>query len=184
MPPETTPQNSNNPTDMIEGSEHVLVVVRKHWAGIVGIYAIATLLAVALIGLAVVVLPQMNLSYQSNVLLALSAVVVVGAFMLILATMIYVYHQSKLTLTDQSLVQVIQRSLFNCKTSRLSMSNVEDVNVEQTGVIANIFGYGTLTVQTAGEEDNFVFTYCPTPNIYAERILEARQSYARQHPGI
>jgi uncharacterized membrane protein YdbT with pleckstrin-like domain len=100
----------------------------------------------------------------------------------ILFVMAYVYHQSRLTLTDKSCVQVIQRNLFNKKISRLSMSNVEDVNVDQRGIIASLFNYGTLTVQTAGEEDNFLFTFCPSPNLYAERILEARQAYAQQHP--
>lgn len=61
------------------------------------------------------------------------------------------------------------------------MSNVEDVNVEQRGIAAHLFNYGTLTVQTAGEEDNFVFSQCPNANIHAEQILEARQAYARQH---
>jgi uncharacterized membrane protein YdbT with pleckstrin-like domain len=76
-------------------------------------------------------------------------------------------------------VQIIQRSLFNKKVSRLSMSNVEDVNAEQKGIIASMLGYGTLTVQTAGEEDNFVFSFCPNPNFYAEKILEARQAYVQ-----
>ena len=92
---------------------------------------------------------------------------------------VYVYHKSSLTLTNKSCVQLVQRTLFNKKISRLSMSNVEDVNVEQKGVISSMLGFGTLTIQTAGEEDNFVFTFCPSPNTYAEKVIEARQAYVR-----
>jgi uncharacterized membrane protein YdbT with pleckstrin-like domain len=77
------------------------------------------------------------------------------------------------------LVQIIQKSLFIRKISRLSFSNVEDVTAEQRGILASIFNYGTLLIQTAGTEDNFEFKYCPTPNKYADEIIEARQRYAR-----
>jgi uncharacterized membrane protein YdbT with pleckstrin-like domain len=75
----------------------------------------------------------------------------------------------------------MQKTLFNRKVSRLSMSNVEDVNEEQRGIIASIFNYGTLTVQTAGTEDNFIFTMCPNPAQLADKIIEARQAYAKSH---
>jgi guanylate kinase len=59
------------------------------------------------------------------------------------------------------------------------MSNVEDVSEEQRGILASIFSYGTLTVQTAGEMENFIFTLCPNPAALADRIIEARQAYAQ-----
>jgi hypothetical protein len=68
--------------------------------------------------------------------------------------------------------------LFIRKVSRLSMANVEDVTAEQRGILATIFNYGTLTIQTAGTMENFIFTYCPRPNDFAHRVLEARQAYA------
>jgi predicted GNAT family acetyltransferase len=59
------------------------------------------------------------------------------------------------------------------------MSNVQDVAAEHKGFLATIFNFVTLTVQTAGEEDNFIFPYCPNPDFYADKILEARQAYAK-----
>jgi uncharacterized membrane protein YdbT with pleckstrin-like domain len=82
-----------------------------------------------------------------------------------------------LLVTDMNLVQILQKGLFVRKVSRLSMSNVEDVTAEQKGILPTIFNYGTLTVQTAGEMENFVFPYCPNPNKYADRILDARQAF-------
>jgi len=90
-----------------------------------------------------------------------------------------VYRGCRLLITDRNLVMITQRSLFNRKISRLSMSNVEDVNVEQRGVLPSILNYGILTIQTAGEIDNFIFKFCPQPNDYAQKILEARERYVK-----
>src|SRR5205085_12316471 len=106
------------------------------------------------------------------------ATVVIALTSLMVFVAIYVYTQCRILVTNKNLVQILQKTLFNRKVSRLSMSNVEDVNAEQRGILATIFNYGTLTVQTAGEMDNFIFTLCPNPNKYAEQILEAREAYA------
>jgi len=183
MQPKQASVAPNDATDLIEGEEHVLGVIHKNWIGLFGIYAMAVAALVALVALAFFVLPDLQLSSDA-LRLAIAAAIAVTVFLVALIyVIIYVYEQSKLTLTDKSLVQMIQRGLFNKKISRLSMSNVEDVNVEQRGILSHIFNYGTLTVQTAGQEDNFIFSQCPNANAYAEHILEARQAYARHHPG-
>lgn len=141
----------------------------------------ATAAIVAILALVVALSPDTFNADSVNISPALSAIIVVGAtlLVLILFTATYVYRQSRLLVTDRSLVQIIQKTLFNKKVSRLSMSNVEDVSEEQRGFLASFFNYGTLTVQTAGTEDNFVFTLCPNPTKLADRIIEARQAYAK-----
>lgn len=177
----TSSPNPNDATDLIENNDRVLAVVRKHWIGIAGMCILAVVAAITAVVLGVFVIPDLKLSSEA-LRLATAGAIIAGIFMVVIFyVVIYVYEQSKLTLTDRSIVQMVQKGLFNRKTSRLSMSNVEDVNVEQRGLAAHIFNYGTLTVQTAGEEDNFVFSQCPNANVYAEQILEARQAYARHH---
>jgi hypothetical protein len=51
-------------------------------------------------------------------------------------------------------------------------------DLEQRGILASILGYGTLMIQTAGERENFDFTFCPSPNTLADQIIEERQKYA------
>ena len=179
LPPTTSPVDA---ADLIENNDQVLGVIHRHWIGLVGMYILAAAAAITLVLLGIFVIPDLKLSSDAIHLATVAAVVAAIFLAIIFYVIVYVYEQSKLTLTDKSLVQMIQRGLFNKKISRLSMSNVEDVNVEQRGIIAHLFNYGTLTVQTAGEEDNFVFSQCPNANIYAEQILEARQTYARHHP--
>ncbi|HVO86663.1 MAG TPA: PH domain-containing protein [Candidatus Binatia bacterium] len=177
MQPTNPIQPPSEDDDLLGHDEQVLVVIHQHWAGAAEIYGLAIFSLLSLVILGFFVIPGLNLSAQTAALATSLAIFVIGLFLAVLMAAIYIYHKSSLTLTDRSIVQLVQRTLFNRKFSRLSMSNVEDVNCEQKGVIANMLGYGTLTVQTAGEEDNFVFKFCPTPNIYAERILAARQAY-------
>ena len=151
--------------ELLVAGEHVVVIVRKHIIGLIFIYL------QALVGL-------IALQSQSNRLIV--GLVLLGVTILILFLFVatYVYRASRLLVTDKNLIQISQKSLFIRTVSRLSMSNVEDVSADQRGILATIFNYGTLHIQTAGERPNFDFRYCPTPNKYADQVLEARQAFA------
>lgn len=173
----------NSDEKFIEPGEQLVTVVHRHAIGIVGIYiemlgGIATIIIVA----ALVVAGIFGTTSKTvNGLVAAGAVLVIGFIVALLIISLYVYRQSKIIVTDQSLVSVVQKALFGRKIARLSMSDVEDVTAEQGGLLPTMFNYGTLTIQTAGEEDNFVFPLCPNPNNFADQILEARQAYVREH---
>jgi hypothetical protein len=40
-----------------------------------------------------------------------------------------------------------------------------------------MLGYGSLLIETAGEQENFHFDYCPHADHYAKLVLEARQQF-------
>lgn len=184
-PSEIPPGASKADCDLLESDEHIVTVVHRHPIGIVAIYIEALLGTIAIIGLMLVVAPSFmdNLSGESYSLFIAGVIMAVALLSLILFIATYVYRQSRLIVSDKSLIQIIQRGLFIRKVSRLSMSNVQDVAAAHNGFLATIFNFGTLTVQTAGEEDNFVFPYCPNPDFYADKILDARQAYARSEEG-
>jgi len=167
--------------DMLEPGECVLKVVRRSVIGLVAIYLTAIIAVAAIVSLVIVISPSTFETSGSNDSGSLSAIFGVSAVLLalILFTVTHIYRQSKLLVTDRSLVQIMQKTLFIRKVSRLSMSNVEDVSEEQRGILASIFNYGTLTVQTAGTMENFIFTLCPSPAALADRIIEAREAYAK-----
>lgn len=167
---------------LLEPGEQLVTVVRRHPIGIIGIYAEmgSGILAIIVIVLLVIYSFFPGLSGSTKGLIAAIALFIVAFMVGVLFISLYVYHQCRLIVTDKSVVQVLQRALFNRKISRLSMSNVEDVNVTQRGILQTWLNYGTLTIQTAGHLDNFVFTYCPDPDSYANRVLEARQQFVRQ----
>ena len=177
-PPITVPQSTS---DMLLPDEHVVTIVHRTIIGLIFIYLEALVAVVALIALVILVFPTLfsSLSANSNALLVAGAVFGLALLFFILFLVTYIYRQNRFILTDKSLVQTLQKTLFIRKVSRLSMSNVEDVNANQQGIFQTIFNYGTLNIQTAGTIDNFVFPYCPDPNTFCEQILAAREAYAK-----
>ena len=62
----------------------------------------------------------------------------------------------------------------------ISLEDIEDVFSEQKGVFANIFGYGELQIETAGESVDIIFGLCPNPHRVTDIILGAKDNYARK----
>jgi hypothetical protein len=185
VPPPITGLSKNAQEDLLEPGECVLTVVRRSFIGLLGIYLVATLAFGAIVTLFITLSPNGFDTSEGLLEGGANSIIAVAALLLalILFTVTYIYRQSRLLVTDRSLVQIMQKTLFIRKVSRLSMSNVEDVSEEQRGVLAHLFNYGTLIVQTAGEMENFIFTLCPNPARLADRIIEARQAYAQSVDG-
>lgn len=168
--------------DYVEEDELLVTIVHRHPVGIILIYLEAFVAILAIGFLMTMVFPSLlnGFNSQSGGLLTALALLGVGIVALVLFVATYIYRQNRILVTDRSLVQVLQKGLFIRKVSRLSMSNVEDVTAEHRGILSTIFNYGVLNIQTAGERENFLFSWCPEPDTYADRILEARQAYAER----
>jgi len=165
---------------LLEDGEQVLMVVHKSIIVLIGLYLEVLLAVAAFVGLFLVTRPTTldDLIASQSVTSLIIAVLIVTLIVFILVLVTFIYLENQLIITTRSLIQVTQRGPFSHKASRLSFSNVEDVSANQSGLLATIFNYGTLLVQTAGTMDNFNYTYCPDPNHFAHEILEARQAYA------
>ena len=169
----------------IPQGNHEILVIKRHPFGLVALY----LQAIVGIGLALGVIFFLVSSIltgdtRSKVLpylLIISLVVaaLVGMY-LVIAT--YIYRQSRWIVTDDSIQQKLQRGLFSHQSSELSMANIEDVTADQKGILAELFGFGTLKAETAGELPYFHFLYCPTPDKYAKIILAARERFINEDP--
>ena len=167
----------------IDSDETKLLEVRRAPIGIILQYVAAGLILIAGFIIVAIALPQLgNLSSEAKqtaaILVGCGGVLVV--LYLVVATTIY--RESYLVVTDRNITQALQLGLFRRKVSQLSLANIEDVTSDQNGLIQSIFGYGTLKVETAGEQDNFYFYYCPRPNVVAKEILDARERYISRDP--
>ena len=100
----------------------------------------------------------------------LSFLVLVGGYIAA-----WVYMRSSIILTSEKIVQLIQRNIFDRKVSQLSIGDVQDVTVIQKGILSRIFKYGTLIVETAGEQANYTFNYVPFPYECSKEIVGAHE---------
>lgn len=180
-------QRVGNDLSVMQPGERVICNIKRHPIGIIAIYvAIGFMLAVssaAVFG----GLPSLASSSASKD--SITAIGAAAFFMLTLGGFIYaliatkVYWGNKWVVTSDSVTQINQRSLFKRESAQLAMGNIEDVTAEQNGILAHVFNYGVIKVETAGHREKFVFLFCPNPNFYAQQILTARETVGQTRPG-
>ena len=168
--------------DHVDEDEVKLCEVSKHPFGIIVIYLFTALGMGTGLGLAYFLIPSVveDTDFAFGIANIFAGVVMVVALLImVIATIIY--RQNRIIVTDRNITQTLQYGLFSRKVSQLNLVNVEDVTSEQDGVLPTVFDYGVLKVETAGEQVNFVFNFCPRPGYYAKIILEAREKMLGQH---
>lgn len=175
----TEPYNS---IEAIDSDEVKISEFRKHPFGLVLIYLQFGVGIILALGLLLFLLPEYlgDQSAALNALLLVVSVVIIAFIALLMLVATYIYRMNKLIISDQNITQVAQKGLFNRQISELSLANVEDVTAEKNGFFATIFNYGVLRVETAGEQNNFHFTYCPNPDYCGKVVLDARQSFIQK----
>jgi uncharacterized membrane protein YdbT with pleckstrin-like domain len=74
--------------------------------------------------------------------------------------------------TNQRIIDIEQEGLFSRTIAELNLTRVQDVESVVKGIFATMFNYGTVIIQTAGEERNFIFKKIPDPHSVRHHILE------------
>jgi hypothetical protein len=177
QPPE--PQTPTpNPLSVMQPGERIIFELKRHPIGILTIY-IATGLVLTVLGIMAFAIGPGLVSSANQGQVNTIVGGLFGFFTLLcllfnfIATV--VYWGNRWILTDDSITQISQASLFKKETSSLGLESLEDVTVEQYGILPHLFNYGTLKAETAGHRSKFVFNYAPNPNYYAQKILEAHE---------
>ncbi|MBP9820554.1 PH domain-containing protein [Candidatus Saccharibacteria bacterium] len=161
-----------------EADEKVLFVLKQHPFGIILIYIISIAAFIIALSMTSYLLPSLFTS-ASEVYVLWFVIALVAALILFVVLILssFVYNQSRFTLTNKKIVQITQKSIYERKISHLSLANIEDVTSNQRGILANMFNFGTIKVETAGEQANFIFVLCPDPHRVARIILESKDNF-------
>lgn len=164
-------------------NEELITEIRKHPFGLfivqlIGAFVILTLLVLTIFIAQVdmsEVSGDINTGLFKSLGIVLSFIAIIGA---IIGTVIavYLYKSNVIYVTSEKIAQVLYQSLFHRKISQLSIGDVQDVTVKQSGIFAHIFNYGTLVIETAGEQQNYTFTYVPEPYKYSKLIVGSHES--------
>jgi uncharacterized membrane protein YdbT with pleckstrin-like domain len=93
------------------------------------------------------------------------------------------YYLDVWIITDQKMVDVDQVSLFKREISTLQLDKIQDVTVEVHGLIPTILHFGSLHVQTAGDQREFVIHNIAKPQLVKDILSSAIEEYNREHFG-
>lgn len=165
-----------------------MLEIRKHPFGLVLIevsgFFISAIMVGVLIGLSLL-LDDLGLVQDPGLLSTIQPVLILVALLLGLlgigATFVagWVYRNNVIFVTTEKIAQVLYANLIDRKVSQLSIGDVQDVTVSQKGLFSRLFSYGTLVIETAGEQQNYTFTYVPNPYESSQVIVGSHEKNLR-----
>jgi len=90
------------------------------------------------------------------------------------------YYLSVQIVTTERIIDVAQTGLFGREVNELSYDKIEDATHKQNGILATMFNFGDVIIQTAASASSktsgFVFKNIPNPAETHKIIMEARQA--------
>ena len=167
--------------------EYVIRAVRRHPIGLimplsVGVLLIAAAMSVLVyyeeIAEAVPVLGQLG-GFQ-GLFLPVVALIVLFAFLMFISW--YVYTSNRFFLTNESVIQEIQPSIFSHQEQTVSLGNIEDASYTKKGILQQILDYGDIRLSTEGDETTYRFSYVAHPKEHIAHLNNAVEAFKNGRP--
>ncbi|HBK35059.1 hypothetical protein A2239_03410 [Candidatus Uhrbacteria bacterium RIFOXYA2_FULL_40_9] len=90
------------------------------------------------------------------------------------------WHRTVLVITDQRLVDINQKSLFDQEVSEVRYEEIIDVLFRTKGFFPTLFHYGTLKIRVKGQSPDIYFDYVHHPVRIQRLIQEVRKMIGNQ----
>jgi hypothetical protein len=175
------------PTLNLSEEEYILSAIGRHPIGLfvpllTGVLLISLLLSllfnydifVRLLDLSG---PAANPLVAAVPILLLTLLVTLGAYI-----SYSVYTNNRFFLTNESVIQEIQLTLFSHHEQTVSLANIEDASYEQAGILQQIFNYGSIRLSTEGDETTYRFTYVANPKQHIATLNNAVEAFKNGRP--
>lgn len=167
--------------------EYIVRAVRRHPIGLF----IPMALGIVLISLAVSVLVNYDIFAQhlpfleamgglGGLTLPVVAFIIASALGMFLSW--YVYTRNTFFMTNESVIQEIQHSIFSHHEQTVSLNNIEDASYTRKGILQHIFDYGDIRLSTEGEETTYRFSYVAHPKDHIAHLNNAVEAFKNGRP--
>jgi len=164
-----------------ERDEEALLVVRMHWFILISPFFWGMLATAAICGFTYIALHNdtkiFDPAYAELIYRAIFSLGLLFGSLVTFGIWLTRYL-NLMILTNQHIVDVTQTAYFSRKISTLALDSIEDVAVEKKGFLPNVFDYGNLNIQTAGELPNFNIDRIGDPEGVQKAIMEAKEKFA------
>jgi len=162
--------------------EEIMLVLHRHWFDILSQFFFIFILVFILIGTygyVPVVFPQLGSGDFRSVFLFFESLFFM--FLWILSFIIWVdYYFDVWIVTRERIVNIEQKGLFSRETSEVELEKIQDVSTDIIGVIPTFLDYGDLQVQTAAEQEKFIFHNIPNPNAVKDLLMNLQKNRMKQ----
>lgn len=75
-------------------------------------------------------------------------------------------------ITDERIIDVDFLSMIYKNISTAKIENIEDITKQTSGIMASVFDYGTILIQTAATKNEFEFEHVPHPAAVVKLLNE------------
>lgn len=165
-----------------EEAEKVILFVRQHFIVNLPWIVITILLLIA----PTVIFPLLFRTLSLNITLPASYYVVgimfwyLVTFGFALASFIGWFFNIYIV-TNERIVDIDFYYLLYKKFAQAELAKIQDINYTSGGILAAIFNFGTIVVETAGEAPNIEFASVPYPEKVVETIRELTEHEETTH---
>lgn len=169
-------------------SEYVINAVRRHPIGLV----LPVGVTVFLIALVSSILINYQLIMDALGIFnppSYSSILMTGGLVILLLLIVgyiavWVYTSNRFILTNESVIQEIQTSLFARHEQTVSLSNIEDASYRQQGIVQTLFNYGSIRLSTEGDETTYRFNYVTEPKKQIATLNNAVEAFKFGRPVV
>lgn len=168
--------------------EYIISAVKRHPIGMIQIWLVVVVLMVAfgaLFGMLFLggdVLSALGGPEEAQTGATLLLMVLFFLFVMGGMAATYIYNNNRFYLTNESVIQEIQTTLFSKHEQTVSLSNIEDASYRQNGILPMILNYGTIRLSTEGDETTYRFSYVANPKKHIAVLNNAVEAFKNGRP--
>jgi len=164
--------------------EHVVLFLRRQWFAWASIIVAFVLMVAVPSAIAIFFWDTLSVWLRHPVvgpLLTVAACIYVLCMWLFSFLEFTDYYLDTWIITNDRIINIEQRGLFNRMASELHMGAVQDVTSDVKGIVHTFFDYGAVLVQTAAENTVFMFKDVEHPEKVKELIIRLVEEYKEAH---
>lgn len=194
--PEITPEikakheesSRRYPSLNLSEAEYVISAVRRHPIGLVFPVGITIFLVAVTASLMInydIIVASMGI-YNP---LPFDTVLFIGSLLILLFLLggyiaYWVYINNRFFLTNESVIQEIQTSLFARHEQTVSLTNIEDASYLQHGLLQTLLDYGSIRLSTEGDETTYRFSHVAHPKKQIATLNNAVEAFKNGRPVV
>ena len=158
--------------ETLKETEKILLVAHKHWFAFFRValfYLLLLILFPLLLLFSPLVARHFPFEISESFLHFLGALYVLKILFVLFLSWVD-YFLDMWVISNERIIDVEQRGLFNREMSEIPLARVQDITMEIKGVIRTFLQFGTIRIQTAGERE-FIIEDIPHLSEVKELIL-------------
>lgn len=171
----------------IDNNEQMLRIVRKHW------FVLLSDLALLIVAFVIPVIPlsvfhflplEAIVSWSGTPAPALGFLIIAWFFVVwMLGWILWTnYYLDVLIVTNTRIFTIKQQGLFRRISSSFRIDRIQSATVDQRGILQTLLNFGTIHIETAGENEDFVGTFIARPYDLKKFINEMQDAAAERVP--